>query len=76
MEFACADVTVEGAGEEAWMGSDVVFLAALVGEDTGSKMRILEALAGKLGPGTLVVARSARGLRSVLYPVSRSCALL
>lgn len=76
MEFACADVTVESAGNEEWMASGVVFLAALVGEDTGSKMGILEALARKLGPGTLVVARSARGLRSVLYPVSRSCALL
>jgi nicotianamine synthase len=46
-----------------------VFLAALVGMDNETKMGILGSLARKLKRGTLVVARSARGLRSVLYPV-------
>ena len=53
-----------------WKDFDVVFLAALVGIDTCSKLAILKELAKRLKPGTLVVARSAHGLRSVLYPVS------
>lgn len=53
-----------------WKEMDVVFLAALVGIDTEAKLSILESLARKMRPGALVVARSARGLRTVLYPVS------
>ncbi|KAL6707005.1 hypothetical protein ACN47E_004955 [Coniothyrium glycines] len=78
MSFAREDVSVDNAyhGDVRneshatdWQTFDVVFLAALVGMDTPSKLAILSTLALKLRPGTLVVARSARGLRSVLYPI-------
>jgi nicotianamine synthase len=69
MSFACEDVTTNTTATD-WASFEVVFLAALVGTDTASKMGILESLARKLRPGALVVARSAQGLRSVLYPVS------
>ena len=69
-DVSCEDVSIERA---TWKEFDVVFLAALVGMNTKSKLAILKALAEKLKPGTLVVARSARGLRSVLYPVSSVC---
>lgn len=72
MSFSCAEVSAEGDGEDAtqWDTFDVVFLAALVGMDTSSKLAILGGLVRKLRPGALVVARSAKGLRGVLYPVS------
>lgn len=73
MSFVCTDVSREdvvSVEKAIWKGFDVVFLAALVGVNTQSKLAILEALAEKLKPGTLVVARSAKGMRSVLYPVS------
>ncbi|PSN64915.1 Nicotianamine synthase [Corynespora cassiicola Philippines] len=79
MSFSCEDVSVDAsisidpiagiATSTAWKGFQVVFLAALVGMDTQTKMGILASLAKKLEPGTLVVARSAQGLRSVLYPI-------
>ncbi|KAF1930543.1 Nicotianamine synthase, partial [Didymella exigua CBS 183.55] len=70
MSFACTDVgAVEGEDETKWATFDVVFFAALVGMDTPSKLAILEDLVRKLRPGTLVVARSAKGLRGVLYPI-------
>jgi nicotianamine synthase len=68
MEFACEDISLDMTTVN-WGSFEVVFLAALVGMDTESKIDILEALARKLRSGTLIVARSARGLRSVLYPV-------
>lgn len=81
---ADSEVAVQGEGEEkeegetesssetspSWTQSQVVFLAALVGTDTHSKIAILASLAARLRPGCLVVARSAQGVRSVLYPVS------
>lgn len=76
MSFSCEDVndesmrTANGVYTSKWEIFDVVFLAALVGMDTDAKLSILQSLSRKLQPGTLVVARSARGLRSVLYPVS------
>ena len=79
MRFVCEDVSLENdthgkiigpASKKEWMDAEVVFLAALVGMDTASKSRILRALAKGLRPGTLIVVRSARGLRGVLYPVS------
>jgi nicotianamine synthase len=79
MSFACEDVSLkqndavangEGHAEKTnWKEYQVVFLAALVGMDTSAKLAILTSLAAKLEPGTLVVARSARGLRTLLYPV-------
>jgi nicotianamine synthase len=68
MNYAYEDVTSKSTID--WATFEVVFLAALVGTDTDTKIDILASLARKLKPGTLVVARSAHGLRSVLYPVS------
>jgi nicotianamine synthase len=69
-----ADADADGVGTDgmtrsSWEKFDVVFLAALVGLDTGAKVAILAALVAKLTSGTLIVARSAQGLRAVLYPV-------
>ncbi|KAF2792841.1 Nicotianamine synthase [Melanomma pulvis-pyrius CBS 109.77] len=71
MRFCCEDVSLGGKREtkRGWRDSEVVFLAALVGLDSVTKLSILRDLAQQLVPGTLVVARSARGLRRVLYPV-------
>jgi len=67
MSFACEDA---GAGGEShWDDFDVVFLAALVGMTSEEKLGILRVLAGRLRAGCLVVCRSARGMRGVLYPV-------
>jgi nicotianamine synthase len=71
MTFACEDITSHSSTTK-WQDFDVVFLAALVGCDTESKISILANLSRKLKAGTLVVARSAKGLREVLYPVSQS----
>ncbi|KAF2822561.1 Nicotianamine synthase [Ophiobolus disseminans] len=67
MSFACEDITKNSNTD--WESFEVIFLAALVGTNTDSKMAILSSLASRLRPGTLVVARSAQGMRSVLYPV-------
>ncbi|KAH7406589.1 Nicotianamine synthase [Phaeosphaeria sp. MPI-PUGE-AT-0046c] len=70
MTFAREDVMCADSGSATpWADFEVVFLAALVGMDTESKLSILASLAQKMRPGALVVARSARGLRAVLYPV-------
>lgn len=52
-----------------WKVFNIVFLAALVGMDSATKIQILASLKEKLEKGTLVVARSAWGVRGVLYPV-------
>jgi nicotianamine synthase len=69
MRFVLEDVNSGGAKSGGWRSSEVVFLAALVGLDSAAKLDILQDLASQLEPGTLVLARSARGMRSVLYPV-------
>ncbi|KAG9194046.1 hypothetical protein G6011_04081 [Alternaria panax] len=70
MSFACEDITLESTqSEPGWQSCEVIFLAALVGTDTHTKLTILKSMARKLAPGTLVVARSAQGMRSVLYPI-------
>lgn len=72
MTFSCEDATrVEGGGGAAeWSSFDVVFLAALVGMRSCEKVEVLRGLRRRLRVGCLVVVRSARGLRGVLYPVS------
>jgi nicotianamine synthase len=71
MQYLCADITSEGpGGDQAWTSSTAILLAALVGTDTKTKIYILSSLARKLSSGTIILVRSARGLRSVLYPVS------
>lgn len=49
-------------------GYDVVVLAALVGDTLEAKRRILARLAATMRPGAILLARSARGLRTLLYP--------
>jgi nicotianamine synthase len=69
MRFVHEDVSSGGTRRGGWRASEVVFLAALVGLDSPAKLAILRLLASQLQPGTLVLARSARGVRGVLYPV-------
>ncbi|KAF2677381.1 Nicotianamine synthase [Lentithecium fluviatile CBS 122367] len=69
MGFVCEDATVSKGGWMQWEKLDVVFLAALVGMTSTEKIEILEGLVGSLARGCLVMCRSARGLRGVLYPV-------
>jgi nicotianamine synthase len=69
MTFEHADIA-DAKSTTDWRKYEVIFLAALVGMDTVCKMKILQSLVEKLKPGCLVVARSAHGLRTVLYPVS------
>jgi nicotianamine synthase len=71
MTFACEDASCDGRSGTNWENFDIVFLAALVGMTNKEKMGILRGLVGKLRRGCLVVCRSARGLRAVLYPVSK-----
>jgi SAM-dependent methyltransferase len=47
---------------------DAVWLAALVGRDDAHKRTVLAHLFDQLRPGTLLLARSAHGLRTLLYP--------
>ncbi|KAL2145826.1 hypothetical protein VTI28DRAFT_6123 [Corynascus sepedonium] len=47
---------------------DVVYLAALVGLSRADKERIVLGVADRMRPGALLVARSAWGLRTCLYP--------
>jgi nicotianamine synthase len=70
MTFACEDATDASGGQTDWDALDVVFLAALVGMQSSEKVGVLRGLRQRLRVGTLVVCRSARGMRGVLYPVS------
>lgn len=56
-------------GDDDLEGYDLVYLAALAGLDVDAKQQLLEHLARRLAPGTLVLARSAHSLRGLLYPV-------
>nr|WP_260173984.1 nicotianamine synthase family protein [Nocardioides albus] len=47
---------------------DVVLLAGLVGADDAAKAAVLDQAVTHLAPRGLVLARSARGLRTLLYP--------
>lgn len=76
MRHVRGEIGVEQAcGEEEidWETFDVVFLAALVGMSSADKVGILAWLKRRLRKGSLIVARSAWGLRAVLYPVSIIC---
>ena len=48
---------------------DVVYLAALVGDGSAEKMRILEDVVGRMRPGAAVMMRGSHSLRQLLYPV-------
>ncbi|MEU4362441.1 nicotianamine synthase family protein [Promicromonospora sp. NPDC023987] len=56
------------AADVGLMGYDAVVLAALVGETPSAKAAILHRVAGAMRPGAMLLARSARGLRGLLYP--------
>jgi nicotianamine synthase len=56
------------ASDVSLHGHDAVVLAALVGETPSAKAAILRRVAGAMRPGALLLARSARGLRTLLYP--------
>lgn len=51
-----------------YSGFDVVVLAALVGESDDDKRAIMRHISTSLRPGALLLARSAHGLRELLYP--------
>jgi nicotianamine synthase len=71
MTFVCEDATTaasEGT-QTQWAEFDVVFLAALVGMTNAEKTNILGRLVGTLRSGCLVLCRSAKGMRGLLYPV-------
>lgn len=69
-QVASATVRVEQADavEVDLAGYDAVVLAALVGETTSAKATLLHRLASTMQPGAMLLARSARGLRTLLYP--------
>ncbi|KAK7190500.1 nicotianamine synthase [Paraphaeosphaeria sporulosa] len=69
MTFSCEDAANATDGCVAWETLDVVFLAALVGMQSSEKIGVLRGLRQRLKVGTVVVCRSARGIRGVLYPV-------
>lgn len=48
---------------------EVVFLAALVGMDKETKVKVIEHLGKYMSPGALLMVRSAHGARAFLYPV-------
>ncbi|WCJ43051.1 Nicotianamine synthase [Euphorbia peplus] len=54
---------------------DVVFLAALVGMDKETKVKIIDHLAKFMAPGGVLMVRSAHGARTFLYPVVEPCDL-
>lgn len=54
---------------------DLVVLAALVGLLPARKREVIAQLADAMDPGALLLARSARGLRTVLYPAVERAAL-
>jgi SAM-dependent methyltransferase len=56
------------AADVGLTGYDAVVLAALVGETPSAKAGILRKVAASMRPGALLLARSARGLRTLLYP--------
>jgi nicotianamine synthase len=64
MKFICSQ-----AGTCDLADFDVVYLAALVGSTQEDKEMLLTDIAAKMRRGAVLVVRSARGLRKVLYPV-------
>jgi len=56
-------------------GYDLVVLAALVGLAPARKREVIGHLAAAMDPGALLLVRSARGLRTLLYPAVGRAAL-
>ena len=69
-------VDVGGHNGEVDLGRyDVVVLAALVGGTPAEKAQVIRYLGVTMAPGALLLARSAQGLRTVLYPEVEVAAL-
>lgn len=62
------EVDLDGASAVDLAAYDLVVLAALVGQTPADKARVVRHLATGMAPGALLLARSARGLRTLLYP--------
>lgn len=60
--------SVEDAASADLATYDVVVVAALVGDTPEDKRRILQSVGRSMAPGALLLVRSARGLRTLLYP--------
>jgi nicotianamine synthase-like protein len=66
---APTEAGVEGGDPRVDLAAyDLVVLAATVGSTPERKAGVIAHLAGAMAPGALLVARSARGLRTLLYP--------
>lgn len=62
------DCRLADAAEADVSGFDVVVLAAMVGATDDEKRTILTHLAESMSPHAVLIARSAHGLRTLLYP--------
>lgn len=58
----------DAASYTQYGGYDAVFLAAMVGLDAKTKQGIIAATGQQMKQGNLLVARTAHGLRTLLYP--------
>ncbi|KAH8805967.1 putative nicotianamine synthase [Xylogone sp. PMI_703] len=65
MQFLCADA---GSSTIALEEFDVVYLAALVGQTTEEKERVLLNVTNRMSAGSLLIIRTAHSLRKLLYP--------
>jgi Nicotianamine synthase protein len=70
-------VQVDAGGDDVvdLVGYGLVILAALVGRTPGEKAEVIAHVADAMAPGALLLVRSARGLRTLLYPAVDPSAL-
>lgn len=61
-------VTADAEAFDGYAQFPVIFIAALVGMREDEKARIVGHIAKKAAPGTLLVVRSASGLKKLFYP--------
>lgn len=73
IHFNCIEAD---SSEISLEGYDVVYLAALVGNTQREKEDLLKSVVARMRKGSLVVVRSADGLRRLLYPVNALLARL
>ncbi|KAL8779864.1 MAG: hypothetical protein Q9213_006734 [Squamulea squamosa] len=66
VSFQCAEVEDKTLDLH---GFDVVYLAGLVGTTSEQKRHIVAKVAKQMGPGAMLLLRSAHSMRSLLYPV-------
>jgi hypothetical protein len=70
-------VQVDAGGDDVvdLVGYGLVIVAALVGRTPGEKAEVIAHVADAMAPGALLLVRSARGLRTLLYPAVHPSAL-